>query len=463
VASPLAYREPLLGLTRPEITRYTSSIEDDKLIVCEVLEVLEAHLEELVESKVVPLEPAKRILSEVESLKRDPSKLFTYNVEDVHEAIEVYLGEKLGVEAGYLALGRSRNDHVAAALRLKVSRLLIEEGWELLKLRRILLVKALEHRETPMVLYTHTQPAQISTLAHYLLYVDELIATYLELLPSIISVTLRSPLGSGPAAGVSTPIDRVRIASKLFNGGIVYNSLYATTSRDFALLALAFNASLLASLSRVVEDLILLSTPQIGYFSIPEEHLATSSIMPHKRNPVTLEITRARIAELLASFVAVAGIIKGLTSGYNLDMQEANRHAIEPLVKTIEALRILGDLLSRLRVNVENVVRDVKAYPIALSDLAELIAIRTGRPFREVHREIAGLIKESKGVEEVYKVLEEKYGVRLDYRSVIRRPVVGSSNPEDVDRYVEKAYDSLRSLEEALERYSYITGRRCSH
>jgi argininosuccinate lyase len=185
--------------------------------------------------------------------------------------------------------------------------------------------------------------------------------------------------------------------------------------------------------------------------------------MPHKRNPVTLEITRARIAELLASFVAVAGIIKGLTSGYNLDMQEANRHAIEPLVKTVEALRILGDLLGKLRVNVENVIRDVKAYPIALSDLAELIAIRTGRPFREVHREIAGLIKESKGVEEVYKVLEEKYGVRLDYRSVIRRPVVGSSNPEDVDRYVEKAYDSLRSLEEALERYSYITGRRCSH
>jgi argininosuccinate lyase len=144
-------------------------------------------------------------------------------------------------------------------------------------------------------------------------------------------------------------------------------------------------------------------------------------------------------------------------------MQEANRHAIEPLVKTIEALRILGDLLSRLRVNVENVIRDVKAYPIALSDLAELIAIRTGRPFREVHREIAGLIKESKGVEEVYKVLEEKYGVRLDYRSVIRRPVVGSSNPEDVDRYVERAHNSLRSLEEALEKYSYITGRRCSH
>jgi argininosuccinate lyase len=458
----LAYREPLLGLTRPEIVRYTSSIDDDKLIVCEVLEVLEAHVWELVESKVIPLEPAMRIISEIEGLKRDPSKLFTYNVEDVHEAIEVYLGEKLGVEAGYLALGRSRNDHVAAALRLKVARLLVEEGWELLKLRRILLAKALEHKETPMVLYTHTQPAQVSTLAHYLLYVDELIATYMELLPSIIGVTLRSPLGSGPAAGVSTPLDRVRLASRLF-GGIVYNTLYATTSRDFALLALAFNASLLASLSRVVEDLILFSTPQIGYFSIPEEHLATSSIMPHKRNPVTLEITRARASELLASFVAVAGIIKGLTSGYNLDMQEANRYTIEPLVKTVEALRILGDLLGKLRVNVENVARDVEAYPITLSDLAELIAIKTGRPFREVHREIAGLIRGSKGVEEVYRILEERYGVKLDYRSAIRRPVLGSSNPEDVDRYVERAYNSLRSLEDALEKYSHITGRGCGH
>jgi len=199
----LMYREPLLGPASPEIREYTSSMEDDKLIVCEVLEVLEAHVRELAEAKVIPVDSAERIISEIEDLKGDPLKLFTYKVEDVHEALEVYLEGKLGAEAGYLALGRSRNDHVAAALRLKVSRLLLEEGWELLKMRRILLARALEHKETPMVLYTHLQPAQVSTLAHYLLYVEELLATYSELLPAVIDVTLKSPLGSGPAAGVT--------------------------------------------------------------------------------------------------------------------------------------------------------------------------------------------------------------------------------------------------------------------
>lgn len=457
----MMYREPLLGPASPEIREYTSSMEDDKLIVCEVLEVLEAHVRELAEAKVIPVDSAERIISEIEDLKGDPLKLFTYKVEDVHEALEVYLEGKLGAEAGYLALGRSRNDHVAAALRLKVSRLLLEEGWELLKMRRILLARALEHKETPMVLYTHLQPAQVSTLAHYLLYVEELLATYSELLPAVIDVTLKSPLGSGPAAGVTTPLDRLRLSSRLFGGGLAYNTLYATTSRDFALLALAFNASLLTSLSRVVEDLIVFSTPQIGYFTIPEEHLATSSIMPHKRNPVTLEVARARAAEALASFTAIAGMFKGLTSGYNLDMQEANRYAVKSLVRVVETLKILGDLLGKLKVNVESVLRDVGAYPVALADVAELIAIKTGRPFREVHREIAGIVRSSGNVEELYRALKEAYGVEVDYRSVIKRPVAGSSNPEDVVRHVERAQDSIRVLSERLEKYSFIARGGC--
>ncbi len=457
----MRYREPLLGPSKPEIVRYTSSIEDDRLIVCEVLEVLEAHVEELKEINAIPADSAERILSEIRDLMRDPSELFSYNVEDVHEAIEVHLEKKLGVEAGYMALGRSRNDHVAAALRLKVARLLFKEGLELLKMRRILLAKALKYKETPMVLYTHTQPAQVSTVAHYLLYVDELIATYLELLPAILGLTLRSPLGSGPVAGVATPVDRWRLASKLFGGAIIYNTLYATSSRDFALLALAFNASLLASLSRVVEDLILFSTPQIDYFTVPEDHLATSSIMPHKRNPVTLEITRARVAEVIASFVAVAVIIKGITSGYNLDLQEANKYTIESLIKAVEALKILNDLLDRLDVKVENLIRDLRLYPVMLADIAELIALKTGKPFREVHRELASIVRRSRSVEDVYRAVEESYKISLDYEGIIRRSVVGSSNPDDINKYVEKAYESIRLLEEKLKNYSFITRSRC--
>jgi len=457
----LIYREALLGPGRREIVEYTSSLEDDRLIVCEVLEVLEAHVEELRDIKAIPFDLAERIISEIRGLKRDSSKLFTYPVEDVHEAIEVYLLEKLGSEAGYIALGRSRNDHVAAALRLKIARLLLEEAWELLKLRRVLISKAGVHIETPMVLYTHTQPAQISSLAHYLLYVDEVIATYAELLPTLIGLTLRSPLGSGPVAGVTTPLDRLRLASKLFGGSIAYNTLYASSSRDFALLALAFNASLLTSLSRVIEDLILLSTPQIGYFIIPEDHLATSSIMPHKRNPVTLEIARTKASEVIAHFIAVASIIKGLTSGYNLDLQEANKHSIQSIVSTVETLRILGDILSRIEVNVVNIVRDIETYPLVLVDVAELIALKTGRPFREVHREIAGIIRRSKSLEEIYKAIEETFGVKVNYKNFINRPVIGSPNPEDIRRYIEKAYNSIKLLEEEFEKYSFIAKGEC--
>jgi len=455
------YREPLLGPTRAEILEYTSSMEEDKLIACEVLEVLEAHVEELKALNAIPGSSADRILDELRALKENPGELFHYKAEDVHEAIEIHLYSRLGAEAGYLALGRSRNDHVAAALRLKVARMLLLESLEMLRLRRILLSRALQYLEEPLPLYTHMRPAQVSTVAHYLLYIDELLATYLNLIPALIEVTLRSPQGSGPAAGVMTPLDRRRLASRLFGERLVYNTFYATTSRDFMLLALAFNVSLLTSLSRIAEDLVVLSSPQIGYFKLPEEHLATSSIMPHKRNPATLEIARAKAGELLGYFVSVVSILKGLTSGYNLDMQEANKHVLAALKDALDTLRILGDVLEKLEVNEEAVRRDLELYPLLLPDLAEVIALKTGKPFREVHREIASYVRSSRSPAEVYEALKSIYGVELDYVKAIGRPVLGSPNPASAREYVEGELESLKDLESRLSLYFHLLESSC--
>lgn len=459
----MLYREPLLGPTEAGIVRYTSSMEEDKLIACEVLEVLESHVVELKQAGFIPGSPADRILVELEKLKGDPGKLFNYNVEDIHEAIEVYLREKLGDEAGYLALGRSRNDHVATALRLKIARLLVAEMIEILRFRRALLAKASKHVETPLPLYTHMRPAQLSTVAHYLLYVDELLATYLDVLQAVLGVVLRSPQGSGPVAGVMTPLDRRRVASRFFNGNLVYNTLYATTSRDFMLLALSVNVSMLVSLSRFIEDLIVLSTPQVGYFKLPRDHLATSSIMPHKENPVTLEVARAKAGELLGYFVAVASIVKGITSGYNLDLQEANRHAIVALMEVLDTLAVLADLVEKLEVNTEAVERDLKSYPLILTDLAELIAMKTGRPFREVHRELAGYVRSYGSVGELYEAVSRVYGVSLDVGEAIRRPVIGSPNPEYTREYLEEAARSVDTLESKVLEYASLLRSSCDN
>lgn len=457
----MLYRRELLGEASPLTLRYTSSMEYDKLIACEVLEVMGAYIEELRELKVVPEDAANRILGELENLIAEPSKLFHIKAEDVHEAIEVHLKEKLGSDAGYIGLGRSRNDHVAAALRLKVSRLLLKLLKSIVGFRRTLLSRASASINVLIPLYTHSQPAQISTLAHYFLYIDEMLSDYSSALVKALDITVRSPLGSGPAAGVMAPLDRGRLASKLFGGMLAVNTLYASGGREFSLITLALVSSLLVSLSRVAEDFILFSLPQVGYFKLPAGHLATSSIMPHKVNPVTMEIVRAKAGGVLGKFVSVASIVKGIPSGYNLDLQEANRPVIEALMEAIDTLEVLRDAIENVEVNAGAVEGDIKRYPLLASDIAELIALKAGKPFREAHKELAKLVKEAKNTEELYNRVREAYNINLNPKDAVKRPVNGSPSPENVKSHMEKSLKNIEEFEAELSKYSFLEKSRC--
>ncbi|MEM2005323.1 MAG: lyase family protein [Zestosphaera sp.] len=236
-----------------------------------------------------------------------------------------------------------------------------------------------------------------------------------------------------------TPIIRERVASNLF-GGVVYNTLNASGGRDFITLTMALDASLLTFLSRIVEDLIIYSMPQLNYVRLPSEHLATSSIMPHKKNPVTLEVVRTRAAEATGHLVASLSVLKGLSSGYSLDLQEIDKHVFKVLQNTVETVEILTDVVEKLEVNSESVMRDLRNYPVLASELAELITIRSGRPYREVYEEMAELVRNSREAVELYEAVRAKYGINLSYEdAVLLRPVKGSTSSESVLTYLSMA------------------------
>lgn len=136
------YRKALLGSTRLDILSYISSMEEDREIVEEVIECLIAHVKGLIHSKLIPEEEGEKILKALEELRASKEALFSIEAEDIHEAIEIYLKEKLGKTGGYLPLGRSRNDHVVCALRLKAKKALVEEIGLILELRKALIKKA---------------------------------------------------------------------------------------------------------------------------------------------------------------------------------------------------------------------------------------------------------------------------------------------------------------------------------
>jgi len=451
------YRKNLLGDIDPGILSYISSMEEDKELVEEVIESLIAHVKTLLCQGLVPQEKGERILKELQSLLKNPSVLFEIEAEDIHEAIEIYLKEKLKEDEGYLALGKSRNDHVASTLKLKAKKLLIEQIMSLITFRGILLEKAKAHLTTVMPAFTHLQPAQPSTFAHYLCYIEETLSTYTKALFFALEVVDASPLGAGAVGGTSVPLDRKKLAEGFF-GGIVFNTINATSNRDFLGIVCSIDVNLSVFLSRIAEDMVVFSTPQFNYFKFPSEHLATSSMMPQKKNPVTMEIARAWGAESIGHLVALLTILKGLPTGYNLDMQEANKHALKILKGTLTTIRIFVDLFAKIEVNNEKLLRDAGIFPILATDIAEKIALESGSPYREVYGEIARLVRDSKSTEEFYNKVQEKYGIKVSLKEGIKKPVVGSPNPEKTKEYIgiaektiEEDLNKINSLLKAIE------------
>jgi argininosuccinate lyase len=410
------------------VSRYTSSIVDDAEIGDAVIQVMRAHVKHLGELGLIPRDAEEALLDALATVK--PSDLLGGGYEDIHEALEDYLIRKLGELGGWVGLGRSRNDHVAAAVRLRLLDRLDSLGDGIRKLRRTLLRLSIQYSRCIMPGFTHSQPAQPITLGHYFLAMDEALMEFQQLLKPARSIVDKSPLGSGALGGTTVPLDRARLGRHAGFTGVVENTLYATGSRFFANVASSLVVSMLLELGRFVEDLVNWSSPMVGYVVPHEEHVSTSSIMPHKRNPVTLEVFRARVGEALGHLVSLLSIQRNLGTGYSLDLQEATRHLWAIVNIGVEGVGVLRSFLEGAHYDCARMREDASKYPITSSDLAESISMG-GVPYREAYFEVA------KGLGELELPSPED--------SVGSKRVLGGPNPEEVVRI---AQERLRSIED---------------
>ncbi len=415
------YRKPGLGDQPEWLTSFTSSLDEDKPLFRAVVLTALAHFYHLWEKGLIPKDSSGVMVWFLKALDRE-DEILSGNYEDVHEALEEWLLKNAGKNAGWLAYGKSRNDQVATALRLVLRWKLIRLLWEVNRLRSSLLETAEENVDVDVPLFTHLQPAQPSTVAHYLLYIEGECFHHWRVIWNILrEVVDLSPLGSGPIAGSSIPLDRGRLADLLGFAGIEVNTLLATGSRSFAVLSLSSVASLMVSMSRVAEDLIVWSTPQFKIVEIPNDHASTSSIMPQKRNPVTLEMIRAKSAKIIGYLTSLMAIVKGLPSGYNLDLQEANE-SILAIDEASNSIRVLADLFRKIKFIGLGI-------PSTLAqDLAEKLVRERNVTYREAHSMLASALRESKW--DIEKAAES-LGLELpSFEEVLRSRGRGGPNPD---------------------------------
>ena len=378
---------------------YVSSVADDSEIMEYDIIGSQAHVLMLHRGGVIAKKDARRILRALENLKgTDPRQGDAGGgSEDIHELVESLVIRGAGMASGgRMHTARSRNDQVALDIRMKVRDDINAVCGCLLDAAEALVSVAKNHQRTVMPLYTHLQHAQAGLLSHYLLaHADALLRDYDRLYGTFARVN-QSPLGAGPVGGTSIPIDRHYTAAVLGFDGLVENSMDATGTRDFLAEYVAMVSIMMTNLSRIAEDLVVWSSSEFGFIELADEFASPSSVMPQKKNPDILELTRGRAAETIGGLAAVLATVKGLASGYGRDLQQAKAPAWAASRAAVGALTALRSLVLTARVDKGRMKKVAESGNVVALDIAERLVME-GVPFRVTHRIAGALVRLADG------------------------------------------------------------------
>jgi len=323
-------------------------------------------------------------LSEVEerlaAIAHDPATIFETD-EDVHSAIE----RALGPVGRKIHAGRSRNDQVAAALRLYIEDACAEAREEIDALALVTLSFAETEAETLMPGYTHLQRGQPVTLGHHLLAWVEMLERDRARFLAAQEAAGPSPLGAGALAGSTLGIDPPE--------GQMRNSVDAVADRDFALDYLYAVATLFVHLSRMGEEIVLWATSEFGFVRLPEEASTGSSMMPQKLNPDVAELVRGKAGTAIGRLTGLLATVKGLPLAYDRDLQEDKGPVFAARADVQRALRGMTVLVSGLAANRERLAEAVADPLLLATDVAEEL-VRGGIPFREAHEQVAASVRD---------------------------------------------------------------------
>ena len=308
--------------------------------------------------------------------------------EDVHTAIERALIERLGDLGGKLRAGRSRNDQVATDFRMYLRDQARFIAVAVIDLMDAFVVQAEQHVETFSPGFTHLQHAQPVSFGHELAKHVHALARDLERLSDWDARAARSPLGAGALAGSSLGLDPETVAIALGFDSALGNSIDAVSDRDWVAEFLFVGAMLGVHLSRIGEEVVLMTSREFGWASLDDAWSTGSSIMPQKKNPDVAELARGKSGRLIGNLTGLLATLKGLPFAYNRDLQEDKEPVFDTVEQLLLVLPAMTGMISTLTFNTELMAGSAPQGFALATDIAEWL-VRQGVPFREAH-EIAG-------------------------------------------------------------------------
>lgn len=335
----------------PDIAQFLSSIEDDERLIIHDIVANRSHIRMLRKQKLITArEYAKmdRALQDLDTQYARGKAQLHEACEDVHMNIEMQLQKRIGHTADGLHMARSRNDLIATDMRLYARRSVVMLLDDCVKVHKSLVKHARAHHRVIVPGYTHLQQAQPVLWAFYLLSIFFKLQRDCERLFDAYQRINVSPLGACALAGTAHGIDPEFTALRLGFSRFAHNSMDAVSDRDFLCETTCVCAQIGMHLASFAEDLIIYTTQEFARVVLDDAITTGSSIMPHKKNPDSLELLRARAGSLIGHVVTLFAVMKGLPSTYNRDLQDTKRVFFDCVDATHACLSIMPRIISNV-------------------------------------------------------------------------------------------------------------------
>jgi argininosuccinate lyase len=359
----------------------------------------EAHALMLAECGIVPASDVAALLDAQAEIEAEGREAFVYDpqVEDLFFLVERKLIERAGpIAGGNLQIARSRNDLAATMGRMFVREQLLQIETLVIALRARLLVLIEQFIDVVIPGITHTQPAQPTTLAHYLLGVLGPLERDSQRLAQARMRVNRSPLGAAAFTTTGFPIDRDLTADLLGFDGFIENGYDAVGAGDHLLEASQAVLTCTASLGRFVNDLLIWARQEAGVFRVGTEFVQISSIMPQKRNPVVLEHIRTRIGWVYGHANSIATLVHGAAFGDTNDVEDPIFVPTAGLFRAGTAvLELLEATLATAEFNTERWTAHAGDGFTSATALADGLVIGFGLPFRTAHHIVSTSVSQA--------------------------------------------------------------------
>lgn len=359
----------------------------------------QAHTIMLYECEILNREHTAELLEALAQVQNEGVARFTYqpDIEDLFFAVEGRLIELTSAEiGGNLQIARSRNDLAAGMSRMMLRQRLIDAQRHLLTLRRAVIDLAAQHTQSTMPGITHTQPAQPTTLAHFLLGVIGPLERDFERIQRALVHTNQSAFGVAAFTTTSFPINRERVAELLGFPTVIENGYDAVGTGDHIMESTMALTNSVGSLSRFVHDLLVWSRATEGLLKIDDAFIQISSIMPQKRNPVVLEHIRTRIAWVYGEATAVQTMIHSAAGGDTNDVEDPILISLHRCLDAFEAVTgLLSAVVQTASFDVELMASRANEGHMTTTALADAMVQEFGIAFRSAHTIVSRLVNQS--------------------------------------------------------------------